>query len=173
MKKFLVSLTSCLMALSLFACKASAEAPAADPAEALPAAVDAQIVEAQESDELDCVVEANGYKLEVVSVEKGTDAMGTEALVISYRFTNYNSVQASFWMVQDDKVCQGDTKLSSEGMAINAGGAYTAPVCNGQSVVVEVPYPFVNETDPIDITVYICDSNYSRVANASCTAYMN
>ena len=159
------------MALSLIACKASAEAPSDKD---LSAAAGTQVVEAQqEEQEFDCIAEANGYKIEVVSVEKGEDAMGTEALVIGYRFTNNNSVGACFWQIEDDSIYQGENKLSCEGMAIAAGGTYTASICNGQSVIVEIPYPLVNDTDPIDITVYVCNSDYQRVANASCTAYID
>ena len=186
MKKIICTVTTCLMAVSLIACRASSNAdnlPEAAvksvPQTQIAATVEkpsepaATIEESAEPEEIDCVAQAQGYKLEVLSVEKGKDAQGSDALVVSYRFTNFNSTQAAFWEVADYKLSQNGTNLSVEGMAINAGGAYTQPISNGQSVVVSVPYPYISESDPVDITIYVCDYNYNKIANASCSVYMS
>ena len=168
MKKFIYAAATCLMALSLIACRPSAFADCTS-TDTAPAAVSV------EEDAIDCVASAKGYELEVVSVAKGIAADGADALIVTYRFTNNGSVPTAFWEVTDYELSQNGIDLSPEGMVISAGSTYTQQVSNGQSVLVDVPYPYVSETAPVDITIYVCDYTYydQRLAKDSCSVVMD
>lgn len=128
--------------------------------------------EAQAAAEEGCTVEANGYRIDVLSAEQGTDYFGNPVAIVKYLFTNNNSSPASFWEVAKDTVSQNGVSMSNEGVVVDGAEFYTftQPVSNGQSVAVQYAYPLSGSAAPLNVTIAVY--NYSvqaTLASSSCT----
>lgn len=133
---------------------------------ATPEAPEAQTVEEG------CTVEANGYKIDVLSAEQGTDYFGNPVAIVKFLFTNNNSSPAAFWEVAKDTVSQNGVSMSNEGVVVDGADFYTftQPVSNGQSVQVQYAYPLTGSAAPLNVTIAVY--NYSlqaTLASSSCT----
>ena len=124
-----------------------------------------------------CTIEANGYKLEVVSASVEKDYVGNTIAVVKIIFTNNNQSSAQYWSVALASAKQNGATLVNNGQSgpILADEKFyncTQEISGGQSIPIYEAFLINDTSTPIEFTGSICVASggaMTPVSSGSCT----